>query len=278
MAQEGKYWQVQGLQRGLEVLRAINRRHRGVATIVQISDDTTLHRTTVKRLLETLRNAGFVRHLPASNSYGLTFHVRELSQGFRDEVWASQMAGPLLRKLTEKVLWSCGIATLEADHLIVRDSTYRNSPLSVHPTMLGERLPLLLTASGRAYLAFCPAHERKVLLETLRMRADEQGERARDRRYLRDVIVGIRACGFAINEGEWVLSDGFGAIAVPVRHGRRVLACLNIVFSRRSVSMKEAVARYSGELVRTARELENQFRSWHAAPASTKSDQSPASS
>ncbi len=55
-----------------------------------------LHRTTVRRLLETLQEEGYVRRSPSDDSFRLTIKVRQLSEGFRDEQWISALAAPLL--------------------------------------------------------------------------------------------------------------------------------------------------------------------------------------
>ena len=48
------YARVQGLARGLAVLRALNLDVSGAASVRSLSESTQLHRTTVRRLLETL--------------------------------------------------------------------------------------------------------------------------------------------------------------------------------------------------------------------------------
>ena len=219
---------------------------------------TALHRTTVKRLLETLREAGFVRRLP-DDSYGLTVRVRNLSEGFTDEACISQIAAPLLRRLTEEVLWPSDLVTLEGDELVVRESTHAFSRLSFHPGMLGQRLPFLLTAIGRAYLAFCIPEERDALIEMLRQRGDADGQRSLDARQVRQLLGGTRARGYAINEGEWIGGGRFGAIAVPVLFEGYAIACINLIFSKRAISTGEAAKRYLNALSATAQEIGRQF-------------------
>ncbi len=228
------------------------------STAGQLARATGLHRTTVKRLLETLRDAGFARRLP-DESYSLTFRVRNLSNGFTDEAWVSQVAGPLLRELTRKVLWPSDIVTLEGDELIVRDSTHPFSPLSFHHAMLGQRLPFLLTAIGRAYLAFCPPDQRDSLIEMLRARDDRDGECARDARQLRAMFQATRARGYGVNEGDWIGSGRFGAIAVPIMYEGYARACINLIFSKRAVSTTEAAKRYLPKMRETATEIERRF-------------------
>ena len=57
--EETSYKYVQGLSRGLAVLKALSYSERGRAQLADISSTTGLHRTTVRRLLETLKAEGF---------------------------------------------------------------------------------------------------------------------------------------------------------------------------------------------------------------------------
>ncbi|MDP1165894.1 helix-turn-helix domain-containing protein, partial [Klebsiella pneumoniae] len=77
----------------------------GGARITELAQQTGLHRTTVRRLLETLQHEGYVRRSESDDSYLLTLKVRELSEGFRDEQWVSQCAAPLLGELMQQVVW-----------------------------------------------------------------------------------------------------------------------------------------------------------------------------
>jgi IclR family mhp operon transcriptional activator len=248
----GPYRRIQGLSRGLEILCALNELPGATGSIVELSRRTSLHRTTVKRLLETLRDCGFVRQTPGSNSYCVTFRVRKLSLGFRDEDLVSQIAAPFMQELTREVLWPSDIMTLDGDELVIRESTHHFSPLSFHRGMIGEHVPLLDTAAGRAYLAFCPAGEREALLGLLRSRTDAQGERARNRRAVRGMLQATQARGYALNEGDWIGGGRYGAIAVPVSSKRRVLACLNLIFSKRVIKPEQAAERYLAALKSTA--------------------------
>lgn len=254
-----KYQTVQGLVRGLSVLVALNRTQAGAASVAELSATTSLHRTTVKRLLETLRASGYVRYLPEDNVYRMTFGVQLLSEGFRDEVWLCDVARPIVRELTERILWPCSVVMLENDHLVVRESTHQISPLSFHSGALGSNLPLLRTAAGRAYLAFCSEDERKLLLEMLSTEDGIEGELARDSRAVQQVLDKTRERGYAVNEGDWIGSGRFGALAVPIRRKKRVLGCLDTVFSKRAIKLADAEIKYIPEMLTAARAIERKL-------------------
>lgn len=247
-----QYKNVRGLSRGLALLRELNRAPAGIATIGELSKACAIHRTTVKRLLETLRGDGFVRHGEREGQYCLTFEVRRLSEGFEDEAWVGEVAEPLMGAAVPRIVWPCDLATPEAGFMVVRASTHRLSALSQHRAMIGEKLPMLVTAAGRAYLAACGDAERELLLDALRGRDDRWGELARDAGYVGRVLRETRQRGYAYNDGEWIREAAFAAIAVPVVAGRRLLAAINMVFPRAAVARVDLEARFVPQLVRLA--------------------------
>lgn len=164
-----EYKTVRGLSRGLLLLKLLNK-FDGGATPGLLAEFSGLHRTTVRRLLETLQEEGFVRRSRSDDSFRLTINVRQLSDGFRDEHWISALATPLLGELLREVQWPTDITTLDVDAMVVRETTHRFSRLSFHRAMVGRRLPLLLTASGLTWLAFAPDAERDAILSMLAAR------------------------------------------------------------------------------------------------------------
>lgn len=159
------------------LLNMLNRLDGG-ASVGLLAELSGLHRTTVRRM-ETLQERwGYVRR-NADDSFRLTIKVRQLSEGFRDEQWISALAAPLLRLLRE-VIWPTDVSTLDVDAMVVRETTHRFSRLSFHRAMVGRRLPLLKTASGLTWLAFCPENERQELIEMPGLRPGEAFQLARE--------------------------------------------------------------------------------------------------
>ena len=109
-----EYKAVRGLSRGLLLLNLLNK-FDGGATVSTLAEFSGLHRTTVRRLLETLQDEGYVRRSRSDDSFRLTIKVRQLSEGFRDEHWISALATPLLGELLREVLWPTDITTLDVD-------------------------------------------------------------------------------------------------------------------------------------------------------------------
>lgn len=252
-----KYTSVRGLARGLQVLRALNAAEDGRATAQQIAVDTGLHRTTVRRLLETLAEEGYVRRSSSDDSFRLMLGVRWLSDGFTDDELIATVAPPVMGKLLRRVVWPSDLATPDGDAMMIRETTHRFSPLSFHRAMVGRRLPMLLTAAGRIYFASCPEAEREDILEVLRSGSGgpQQQALAHDAAFVRNLVRQTRADGFGSNHGDWEDQKHIGAVAVAIASDTRVYGSLNVIYLERAISMSEATRRYVPELQQAAAEI-----------------------
>ncbi|QEM80246.1 DNA-binding transcriptional regulator [Halomonas binhaiensis] len=250
MSDERKYKTVQGLVRGLRLLYELNRLNGG-GSIAELSERTGLHRTTTRRLLETLQSEGLVRLSESDKSYWLERRVRDLSDGYRDEHWISSVVAPLLSELQQQVRWPTDLTTLDVDAMIVRETTHRFSPVSFHRAMVGRRIPLLFSASGKAYIAYSDSAEREALISLLAQKEDAEGERARDKEFVERLVNTTRQQGYGSNHGEWSPEKNFGAIALPIKSEEKLYGCLNLVFLRSTLSPEAAAYRYLDEMKRT---------------------------
>lgn len=257
-----QYKDVRSLARGLHLLKALNRHPGATASIAELAQSCELHRTTVKRLLETLRQEGFVRRTDRDGQYCLTFEVRRLSEGFVDDAWITQAASPLMQTAVKELLWPCDLATVQAGFMVVRESTHRWSSLSQHRAMIGESMPLFVTALGRAYLSACPPEQRQALLSLLQPRPDKLGEIARNPQAVQALIDETRQRGYAVNNGEWMREAHFGAIAVPVFAGPKLLAALNIIYPKTAVTEAQLQQRYLPALRRLAERIGKAAQNW----------------
>lgn len=256
---DGGYRLCQSLVKGLDILAALNRSSGGSASIAELTRTTGMHRTTIKRLLETLREAGYLEWDPATNLYRLTFRVHQLSYGFRDNVAITEVAWPMMRALSRAIVWPCSIVSLEGDEMIVRASTRSYSPLSFHPGMPGLRLPILTTAAGRAYLAYAQPEEQAAILDQLQGRTDDYARLAADDRFVQTLIAQTRERGYALNQGEWTDEPKFGGVAVPLRFQDRAVSSLNVIFLSRGVKDDAARRKIVDHLFEAQREIEERF-------------------
>jgi IclR family mhp operon transcriptional activator len=238
------YREVRGLSRGLAVLRALNALPGGIGGVTELARITGLHRTTVKRLLETLKTEGLVHHKDDGLSYALGFEVRRLSEGYVGTDWIDRVAAPAMREHLRALSWPSDLATPDEGFMIVRESTHRVSMLSQHRATIGIRIPMLVSSLGRAWLSWCAEEEREATLFSLRQRDDAIGELARDGAYVKRIVRETRRRGYAVNKGEWLSEASVTAIGLPIRIGEHAIGAVNLVLQRDAVSDRDIALRY----------------------------------
>jgi IclR family transcriptional regulator, mhp operon transcriptional activator len=246
-----EYPPMRAVQRTLTVLRALNVRNG--TTVLELSRVTGISRAALYRVLETLREAGYVSLDLSRKHYCLTFMVRGLAEGFAEEDWVTQVSRPELRTLQKKILWPADLGTFMDNAMWIRETTRQQSPLTIDRGTVGIRFPMLKSATGRAYLAFCPPDEREQVLRNL-VRAREPGfEQISDRSGLNRRLSQTRRLGYGARFGDEPLDSG--AIAVPILCGDRILGCVNMTFTRSALSPAQAARQFLAEMQRTAKRI-----------------------
>ena len=252
---------IRALMRGLEALTVLNQR--GDATVSEIAHEIRLPRTTVYRILETLCESGFVFRDAVDERYHLTARVRGLSAGFGDEDWIALIARPMLRELGEQLLWPVHLATLSGPRLLIREATERRDTSALEPLATGTQLPLLGSAAGRTYLAFCDAAERDALFTTLARGGREAEQALRARTELQRAIEDIRTQGYGVMSRSGRQADEV-SMSVPVRGSDRTLAVLSVRYLAAALPARTALERFLPRLQQCAAKISHTFSAQQA--------------
>lgn len=237
--------QVQSVSRALDLLQALNRQK--VASIKQLHDTTGLPKPTIVRLLKTLSAKGYVVNDSRQGGYSVTSLVRALSCGFHGDPLVVEAGRAWAIDLTRQFKWPVAIAVLDKDAVTVRFSTIPDSPISPFHGTVGSRLSLVKRSLGRAYLAFCPAAERNILLQILASSKDPEDAPARRPAALLRSLQPIRNQGFAERDPA-VEPKSSSTLAVPVMEGERVLATLGLTYFTSAMKRAQAVELYVPQL------------------------------
>jgi DNA-binding IclR family transcriptional regulator len=225
---------VQGLARGLTVLRAFRPGESSLSN-TEIAARTGLPKPTVSRLTQTLTALGYLSYLPRLGHYTLGAAVVGLCHSLLAGMPYRIAARPILQDLADfsRLPVSLG-ARDQLDMLYIE--TARHAGARPARFDLGSRLPIEVTAMGRAYLFGLPERERDILLDRIRRRYGRNG--------WRDVQTGIEralnslaARGFCLSAGEW-RPDVVG-VGVPVVTADGAVLAINCGGPPFEVSVKQ---------------------------------------
>jgi IclR family transcriptional regulator, mhp operon transcriptional activator len=247
---------IRALNRGLDVLTELNRLER--AAINTLAAAVGLPRTTTYRILETLRLAGYVDRDAHDDCYRPTIMVRALSDGFDDEALVAHIAKPLLAALGSQIVWPVAVATPSGSTMMIRETTDRQSPLALEQYSAGVRVPMLASAAGRAYLAFCSAQQRDAMLELLARSSLPEDRLARNRVEVERLLNETRTQGFGMAHRARRVSEET-SLAIPVRAKDRILASVTVRYAATAVPLRTAVEQFLPKMREVAQKIEAQF-------------------
>jgi IclR family transcriptional regulator, mhp operon transcriptional activator len=218
------YPPVKSVCRALDVLLTVNKLR--IASVSAIHEETGFPKSTIVRMLETLRAEGYVARDNMCGGYRVTSRVQKLNAGYQGISQVIEVARPLAIELTQRLKWPIGIGVIDGDAIAIKYWTGSISPWAHTNTVLGLRPDLLTTAMGRAYLAFCSADERDRHLRQLR--ADpERGFGEDDERQFRVLLDQVRRDGYATRDPA-TKPYRTTTLAVPIRDGDTVHALVSI--------------------------------------------------
>jgi IclR family transcriptional regulator, mhp operon transcriptional activator len=247
---------IRALNRGLGVLTELNRLER--APINTLAAAVRLPRTTTYRILETLRLAGYVDRDPHDDCYRPTIMVRALSEGFDDEAMVAHIAKPHLVALGEQIVWPVAVATPSGATMMIRETTDRQSPLALEQYGAGVRVPMLGSAAGRAYLAFCSGSERDALLELLSRSTLPEDRLARSRLEVDRLLNETRTQGFGMAHRARRVSEET-SLAIPIRAKDRILATVTVRYAASAVPLRTAVEQFLPKMREVVQKIEREF-------------------
>ena len=247
---------IRALMRGLAVLSELNRLERGA--INTLAAAASLPRTTTYRILETLRLAGYVERDAHDDCYRPGILVRMLSAGFDDDALLAHIAKPLLAALGAQILWPVAVAMPCGSSMMIRETTDRQSPLALEQYSAGVRVPMLASAAGRVYLAYCPAPQRDALLELLARSSLPEDRVARDRTELDRLLSETRAQGFGMAQRARRVSEET-SLAIPVHAKDTILATVSVRYAATAVPLRIAMEQFLPKMREVAQKIATQF-------------------
>lgn len=252
---------IRALNRGLEVLAELNRLER--AAINTLANAVGLPRTTTYRILETLRLGGYVERDAHDDCYRPTIMVRALSEGFDDEAMVAHIAKPHLTSLCTSIVWPIAIATPSGAVMMIRETTDLQSPLALEQYGAGIRVPMLTSAAGRAYLAYCSTAQRDSLLELLSRSSAPEDRLARSRVEVERILNETRTQGYGMAQRARRVSEET-SLAIPVRFQDRVLATISVRYAATAVPLRTAVEQFLPKMRDVVTKIEEEFSATQA--------------
>jgi IclR family mhp operon transcriptional activator len=252
---------IRGLERGLRVLQALQMKPD--LTLQDLHTMTTISKPSLLRVLATLERFGLVTRRLADGRYRISTVAANIARHPDRYDRVAELAAPILRRLCHRVSWPSELLVPAGDHLEVRESSRAETPFPIMNFGIYHRVNWLMSAVGRAYLAYCPLKERQRILRTLQKSQLPEDRLARDPNQLDSILMETRSRGYAIRDpsfiggpyGESTTSDGLAAIAVPLRGESALHGVINMTWLKPAYRIDDFAALHLDDLKSAAAEI-----------------------
>ncbi|MCP3709509.1 IclR family transcriptional regulator [Paraburkholderia sp. CNPSo 3274] len=183
------------LERGLLLLRAFGPGADALGN-GDFVERTGLPKATVSRLARTLVECGFLQHDAVRQVYRLGVPVLSVAHAMRTGSRILQASTPLMREVAQKRQINVGLAAADGDDMVYLESFRYNQRASLRTVVSGQRVPMELTALGRAHLSTLDDDERARRLASLERRGSRHWKPIR--RQILEAIDHVRRLGYCV--------------------------------------------------------------------------------
>lgn len=236
----------------MSILEAFDQSHTKLG-ITEISKRTNLSKSTVFRLIHTLRALGFIIPSAEPNKYALGPKVLNLGYAVLSSLELREVAYPYLLELSQQVKETVNLAVLDQWQLVYVERIKTQQIVNIN-LYVGSRLELYNTSMGRILAAFQSEEWLSEYMRYLEKIAGAESYLMDDAKKMRKILEEVRLRDFAINNED--LAPGLRSVAVPVRNREgKVVGAVNIAVSSSLYSLQSIKEKLIPPLQETARTI-----------------------
>lgn len=198
------------LERGLAILEFFAAT--GEASASMVSEALGLSRSATYRLLDTLREHGYLEINPATERFRLGMRAAELGMAAVAGMDAVRLAPAYLQDLVRATEETAFLAVVHDDEVVYVYREEGPQPVTMS-SRIGSRRPLHCTALGKAYMSALPDDVRRSLVGRLDLRRLTDNT-ITDAPALEAELARTRERGYAVDNVE--VEEGVACFAAPV--------------------------------------------------------------
>jgi IclR family KDG regulon transcriptional repressor len=201
---------VRSIERALAILGCFHSDH-PLLSISEIAERVSLSKSTVHRILTTLKAWGYIQQDEVSSKYQLGLKIFELGTIVGNSMALRQAALPVLEQLGHETQETVLLVAYDAGEVVYLDVLECPQPVKIDARP-GKRLPAHCTASGKAFLSVLPQEEvERVLSRPLVQRTPKTITAPAA---LRSELALTRQRGYSISDEEY--DAGIRGVAAPI--------------------------------------------------------------
>ncbi|MGH1352963.1 MAG: IclR family transcriptional regulator [Methyloligellaceae bacterium] len=201
---------VTALARGLDILTVFRPGDRELGN-QEIAERTKLPKSTVSRLLYTLTKLEFLTYNAENGKYSIGFKALQLGYTTLGIWGLTEFIHPMMKELADSTGVSIALAMPEGTMMHYIQVARPNNVIHIQMDR-GARLPMTVSAIGRAHIVSLPRKEKLQVLKQIRRQQKEDWPLVKAGLYKAHEY--FYKHGFVTSIGEWV--KDVNSVAVPI--------------------------------------------------------------
>ncbi len=238
---------IRALHRGLQIIELLSQR--GQMTLADLRKASGLSNPTLLRVLLTLQDRGWVRRNIVEGRYELSHSLGDiLGQDNRAHPLAELSAPYLLDLKKRQVGWPSEICALKGPgRLEIVESTRQRGPMALTRTALGIRPSMVMSAHGRAILAFSNDDQVLKHLQCIRKTGSKEDVLRMESGDFAKEITSTRSRGYGLREAKFwhpPIDPGpeLAALAVPILSNSGIHGSISLVWMADEMTLNEVIS------------------------------------
>jgi IclR family mhp operon transcriptional activator len=262
---------MRGLERGLRVLEALE--SQPISSLHDLHLATGIPKPSLLRVLQTLERFHLVSRRLGDGRYRTSTNLTRRPRRHARHERVAEAAAPVLDRLCQRISWPSDLMVPAGDHMVIAESSQTQTPFLIKAGGVDYPVNWLLSAVGRAYLAYCPVKEREEILGRLSKSNNLVDRLAHEPKRLERILAETRQRGYAVRDptfaggfyGTAPQDDGLAAIALPLLDNRRVHGAINILWVKTAYTIEVFANRHLADLQAAAQEIVDSLRAAEAS-------------
>ncbi len=201
---------LQSLDRGMLALKLLA--EKGALSVTELAKEMGVDKSTVSRVLETLRKHDMVQLEKNSRKYHLGFRLMYLGERMASSIEIIDIARPVLMEVSRYLGQSVHLCAYNKASVYVIDQIVSSLPYTMS-ARIGMIEPLHSSSVGKCILAYRTEQRREEILEDYEMTPYTE-RTITDKDALREELERIRQRGYSLDDEEMFLN--VRCIAVPI--------------------------------------------------------------
>lgn len=214
---------VKSIVKALDILELLDKKSE--LGITEVSENLELDKSTVHRLMSTLKEKGYVVQNTSNNKYLNSFKLFEMGNNVVEKLGLRRQAQPYLEHLARTTNETVNLAIMYDSNIIYIDKIESSATIKVNLN-IGKKLPAYCTGLGKAMIAFMSQEKIEEIMKGVEF-VQYTDKTVADIDKLMEQLKEIKTQGYSIDDEEYV--EGLKCVAAPIfSYSGEVIAAISV--------------------------------------------------